>query len=48
MGCSASGLHKSLQFSFVMISMTYEINEKIDIYQPSIVIGFGPIKGFGV
>ena len=30
MGCSASGLHKSLQFSFVMISTTYEINEKID------------------
>ena len=25
--------------------MTYEIIEKIDIYQPSIMIGFGPIKG---
>ena len=31
-----------------MISTTYEINEKIDIYQPSIMIGFGPIKGYGV
>jgi len=28
--------------------MTYEIIEKIDIYQPKSMIGFGPIKGFGV
>jgi hypothetical protein len=40
MGCSESGLHRSLQFSFVIISMTYEIIEKIDIYQPLTVIGF--------
>ena len=41
-------LHKSLQFSFVAISMTCEINEKIDICLPSIMIGFWWFRGFGV